>query len=107
MNCKETEKIVPAFLQDDLDSKTLERFIEHIDGCAECREELTIQFLVSEGLEQLEAGNNFNLQNALQERLGSAKYEIKLHKGLQYTLLCLEVAVMVAILIAFIIVFRF
>lgn len=100
MDCKEAEKLVPAFLQDDLDSKTLEQFIKHLEGCPDCTEELTIQFLVSEGLEQLEAGNNFNLQHALYEKLGNAKYETKVHKGLQYTLFGLEAAVAVAILAA-------
>lgn len=105
MDCKEIEKLVPAFLQDDMDSETLKQFIEHIGECPECTEELTIQFLVSEGLEQLEAGNNFNLQHALHERLGNAKYEIKVHKGLRYTLFCLEAAVAIAILAALIIIF--
>lgn len=106
MNCKEEEKMIPAFLQDDLDSKAMEQFIEHIESCPECKEELSIQFLVSEGLERLEAGNNFNLQNALLTRLEDARHQVKVHNGLQYTLLCLEVAVGTAVLIALIIAFR-
>lgn len=64
MDCKDEEKMIPVFLQDELDIKVLNQFIEHIDGCPECMEELSIQFLVAEGLERLEAGNNFNLQSA-------------------------------------------
>ena len=106
MDCKEEEKLIPAFLQDELDSKAMEEFIKHIENCPECNEELSIQFLVSEGLERLEAGNNFNLQNALLMRLEDARHQVKVRHGLQYTLLCLEVAVGVAILIALIIAFR-
>lgn len=106
MDCKEEEKMIPAFLQDELDSRELEQFVRHIEECPECMEELSIQFLVSEGLERLEAGNNFNLQNALTGKLGEAGQQIKIHQGLRYTLLCLEVAVAVAILIALIVVFR-
>lgn len=106
MDCKEEEKLIPAFLQDELDSKAMEEFIEHIKNCPECNEELSIQFLVSEGLERLESGNNFNLQNALFMKLEDAKHQVKVRHALQYTLLCLEVAVGVAILIALIIVFR-
>ena len=54
MNCKEAEKIIPYFLQDDLDGRDLAEFVEHIDECHECMEELSIQFLVAEGMEQLE-----------------------------------------------------
>ena len=106
MDCKEEEKLIPAFLQDELDSKAMEEFIEHIENCPECNEELSIQFLVSEGLERLEAGNNFNLQHALLMRLDDARHQVKVRHALQYTLLCLEVAVGVAILIALIIAFR-
>ncbi len=106
MNCKEEEKKIPAFLQDDLSFKDLEQFIEHIEECPECKEELTIQFLVSEGLERLEAGQSFNLQKALSARLEEAKHQIRVRLWLLHTLLCLETAVAAAIVIALIIVFR-
>lgn len=106
MNCKETEKMISLFLQDELEGKSLEQFVEHIEQCPECKEELSIQFLVTEGMERLEEGNNFNLQNALSDRLGDAKSCIKVHQGLQHTLICLETAVAVAILIAILIIFR-
>ncbi len=106
MNCKETEKMISLFLQDELEGKNLEQFVEHIEQCPECKEELSIQFLVSEGMERLEEGNNFNLQNALADRLENAKSHIRVHRGLQHTLICLETAVAVAILIAILIIFR-
>lgn len=105
MNCKDTEKMIPAFLQDDLDGRELRRFIEHIDSCPECMEELSIQFLVVEGLEQLESGNNFNLQSGLSKKMSSARYEIKVNKTLKYTLFWLEIAVALAIIISLVILF--
>lgn len=105
MNCKEEEKMIPAFLQDDLEYGELQQFIKHIEDCPECKEELSIQFLVSEGLERLEAGNSFNLQSALSSKLGDAKHQVNVRQGLQYTLFCLEVSVAAAILISLIIVF--
>ena len=33
MDCKDEEKMIPVFLQDELDIKVLNQFIEHIDGC--------------------------------------------------------------------------
>lgn len=107
MNCKETEKMIPVFLQDDLDNRELEQFIEHIKDCPECIEELSIQFLVSEGLERLEAGNNFNLVHALESRIKASEHEIKVHNALKYTLICMEAAVAAAIVIALVVVFKF
>lgn len=107
MDCKDEEKMIPVFLQDELDIKVLNQFIEHIDECPECMEELSIQFLVAEGLERLEAGNNFNLQKALTTRLLDARHQIKVRQALLYTLICLEAAVAAEILIALIVIFKF
>lgn len=106
MNCKETEKKIPSFLQDDLDGANLEEFIEHVESCPECKEELSIQFLVTEGLERLEGGNNFNLQEELLMKLEGAEHRINVHRMLWYILACLEAAVVAAIIIALCVVFR-
>lgn len=107
MNCKDTEKMIPAFLQDDLSGKELRQFIEHIDSCKECMEELSIQFLVAEGLERLESGNNFNLKNALAEKMAGAKYDANVNYTLKQILLWLEIAVACAIIISLVILFKF
>lgn len=106
MNCKDTEKKIPYFLQDELDGSKLEEFVEHVETCPECKEELSIQFLVAEGLERLESGNNFNLQDELFMKLEDAQHRISMHRILWYTLLCLEAAVALAVIIALFVVFR-
>ena len=104
MDCKETEKKIPSFLQDELDGSRLEEFIAHVENCAECKEELSIQFLVAEGLEQLEQGNNFNLQKALTWKLEDADDKIRINRALRRILLVLEAAVVVVIAAALVIV---
>ena len=106
MDCKETEKKIPSFLQDELDGSRLEEFMNHVESCPECKEELSIQFLVTEGLERLENGNNFNLQEELLMKLEGAEHRIIIHRMLWYTLVCLEAAVAAAIIIALCVVFR-
>ena len=104
MNCKEAEKMIPSFLNDELDGDDLAEFVEHIEECPECKEELSIQFLVSEGLEQLEQGNNFNLQEALVETLDGADDRIRVNRALRRVLFWLELAVAAAIVAAVVIV---
>ncbi len=106
MDCNEAEKRIPFFLQDELDGSQLEEFIAHVEACPECKEELSIQFLVSEGLERLESGNNFNLQEELLMKLADAGHRISLRRKLWRTLVCLEAAVAAAILIAVFVVLR-
>lgn len=104
MKCKEAEKEIPSFLNDELDGKDLAEFVDHIEDCPECMEELSIQFLVAEGLEQLEQGNNFNLQKALTWKLEDADDKIRMNRILRHTLLVLEAAVVVVIIAAVILV---
>ena len=49
MNCKEFEKNIPDFIAGKLDFQTLQEFGEHMRECPGCKEELVIQFLVTEG----------------------------------------------------------
>ena len=103
MKCKDAEKMIPAFLNDELEGLELKKFIEHVDSCPECMEELTIQLLVMEGLERLESGNNFNLMNALSRKLAAARSGVKLNHTLKHTLIWLELAVAALIIIALVI----
>ena len=50
MDCKQVTRFIPAFIEEDMAVRDLEPFLVHIDQCPECREELTIQILVAEGL---------------------------------------------------------
>ena len=61
MNCKDTDKLIPLFLMDQLTNRDLERFLKHINKCNDCKEELTIQYLVMIGSSLLEEGKSFDL----------------------------------------------
>ena len=106
MNCKDAEKKIPYFLQDELDGSILKEFVNHVNVCSECREELSIQFLVAEGLESLEKGNNFNLQEELFMKLEDAEHRININRILRRVLICLETAVALAIIVSLCVVLR-
>lgn len=96
MKCKEVEKLIPLFLEDELDTEDLRDFMEHIETCGECKEELSIQFLVSEGMARLESGNVFNLQNELKARMENAEHTLRFRESMQWLLYALEGLVAVA-----------
>lgn len=105
MKCKETEKMIPLFLEDELDTDDLRDFMDHIESCEECKEELSIQFLVSEGMARLETGNVFNLQSELKMQMEGAEHTLKFRESMQWLLYALEglVAVEVVALAALLI----
>ena len=77
MECKEFEKRIPDFIKKKLDYITLKSFAEHVESCSKCREELTIQFLIDEGLIRLEEGNAFDLNHELRLRMQEAEKKIQ------------------------------
>ena len=99
MTCKEAEKLIPVFLEDDLDTDDLREFMEHIEECGECKEELSIQFLVKEGLSRLEAGSVFDLKNELEYRIGMEEHALKMRESLMWLSYLLDGLVVIAAIV--------
>ncbi len=74
--------MIPAYLEDDLSAKDLQAFLEHIDNCADCSEELTIQFLITEGLSTLSTGDSYDLQTAMTDKVRESHRDITVHNRL-------------------------
>lgn len=72
ISCREAERMIPGFIEESLNDHDLKAFLNHIDTCPECMEELSIQLLVIEGLDFLEEGKAFALQKVLDEKIESA-----------------------------------
>lgn len=83
MDCKKATKVIPAFIKDELSVKETELLLMHMEQCPECKEELTIQLLVSEGLLSLEEGKEFDLNREIKNKIFQAKRRIKWHKKIK------------------------
>lgn len=83
MDCKETQKHINEFLSDHLDDDITEEFMQHVTECKECMEELTIQYLVTEGLQRLETASAFDAQRELEEKLEAAMARRRMHKRIK------------------------
>lgn len=106
MDCKSFEKLIPDFIAERMDYPSLKRFLAHREQCAECREELEIRFLVSEGIQRLEDGNAFDLQAELEQHLLDSKKKIRFNDGflsfglgLEMIAVCLLAGILVWILL--------
>lgn len=97
MDCREFEKWIPTFIDGELDYRTLKSFREHMKLCDNCKEELVIQFLVTEGMAQLEDGNAFDLQGELDKRMEEAERRIRFHNSFMYLGVILEILAMASI----------
>lgn len=83
MDCKETQHCIHSFLKDELDCGTAQKFVEHIRSCNECMEELTIEYLLSEGMSRLENADDINIQKELEDMLNRTMARVKRKKQLK------------------------
>ena len=97
MECKEFEKKISDFIKRKMDYVTLKSFAEHVEKCPKCKEELTIQFLIDEGLVRLEEGSAFDLNHELRVRMAEAKKKIHRHDRVISAGVVFEYAVMLGI----------
>ncbi len=98
MTCKETEKAIPLFFEEELEGKELQEFVSHIRGCSDCKEELTIYFLASEGIARLEEGSSLDLDKELEARIEGQEHRMKLRHSLKLGFYCMEIVLIIMIL---------
>lgn len=107
MNCKEFTRLMPVWLNEDLHGKKANQFLDHINKCDECREELHIQYLVIEGTARLENASSFNLDEELAAKVNRYKIRLKREHFLNVAIYWLEAIALVAVIFILILVFYF
>ena len=83
MDCKETQHCIQLFLKDELDDGAAQNFVEHVRSCNECMEELTIEYLLSEGMSRLENADDIDVQKELEEMLNRTMARVRRKKQLK------------------------
>lgn len=83
MDCKEAQRCIHLFLKDELDRDTEFRLVEHINSCSECMEELTVEYLLTEGINRLENAEDIDVQSELEDRLNRTITRRKVYKQLK------------------------
>lgn len=102
MDCKQIQRRIPAFLRDELKSRELIRLLRHMETCEECKEELTIQYLSSEGISRLEAGKTFDLDRELSEYMLQAEKGIRRRRNIVLGFVLFELVAIAAIAMIYI-----
>lgn len=80
MLCPECVKKIKPFIEHKLDATDTLAFVHHTNECAECKEELSIEFLVVHGLRKLDSAEAFDLQRELNELIESSIEKANKHK---------------------------
>lgn len=62
MTCFEAQCLITPFINEELHNGQLKDFLEHINHCADCKEDLEVYFTLLNGMKQLEENRN-NVNN--------------------------------------------
>lgn len=88
LTCKKCEKMISAYLAGELSDDDNLMIIEHIKTCPSCKDELTVQSMVSVGLNNLDEIININIDAQLDKtrkeslrRLYKADFKERLYLG--------------------------
>lgn len=71
--CDKYQKMIPDFFEDELEEGDLSEFLDHIASCKTCRDELSFQYLLYDGLSMLESGASFDLEKEVNNETEAAR----------------------------------
>ncbi len=80
MNCKETQENIPLFLEGKLELQQLNLFLEHIESCKVCKEELEVYYTFYAAIKILEEDSDCKPNSCeidLRKELARAKEKLK------------------------------
>lgn len=99
INCSICEKNMDSFLDNELIGEHLFYFLDHIEQCPNCYEELETKYLLSEALTRLENGETINLKGELKHKLSVAMRIFKIHNF--FEMMCLSLETIGSVIVAF------
>lgn len=86
MTCMEAEKMVIPYIHDELTIDELDEFLEHVETCENCMEELEIYYMVDVGLKKLdEADATYDIVGDLRRKLENSVWALQRFFAFQVT----------------------
>lgn len=79
MNCQTAESMVTRYIEHDLSVDELEEFLDHVENCPSCYDELETYFIVHAAMQQLDdegKDSTLDLRELLEEDIRKAKHHI-------------------------------
>lgn len=94
MTCMEARRMVTPYVNRTLTDEEMEVFLDHVEHCSDCMEELDIYFTMYRAMDSLDSGSHqeYNFQKMLQEDIHMAHRSIFRHRfsrGVRFALLLL------------------
>jgi tRNA threonylcarbamoyladenosine modification (KEOPS) complex Cgi121 subunit len=98
MTCTKAQSLITPFINDELNTDELEKFIQHIQSCNECMEELEVYYALLTAMKQLDEDRNLSTDfsrelkvkiERSQERIIHLRYNYYRKKGVLFIIIIL------------------
>ena len=105
MNCQTAESMVNRYIEHDLSVDELEDFLEHIENCSSCYDELATYFIVHKAMQQLDEKQEdtvLDFKELLEEDIRKSRRYIrkkKFHRAIAAVAVCVLIAALVVFLV--------
>ena len=79
IDCRQAETLVARYIKHTLSTDELEEFLDHIEHCSSCYDELETYFIVHEAMQQLDEesrDSTLDLRELLEEDIRRSKHYI-------------------------------
>ena len=80
MDCHNIERYITLFIDDKLTGTLLRKFINHIESCNNCFDEMETNYLLKEALLRLEDDGTYDLHGELTRKIAAMKKCVEVHE---------------------------
>lgn len=100
MECKEAQPLVKKYIDGEISDKDLDKFLNHIENCKECYEELEINYTIFSALMKLDDNPNlsYNINEMLLEELNASRKYIRRKKKFNFYKITIYAIAMLALI---------
>lgn len=106
MTCQEAERMVTPYINDELTGDELEAFLNHLEECKSCQEELEIYFMVDVGVKKLDEDGTFDIAGDLKKKIEDSYSRISFMWGLRIVKYAVNTLVVMALFVIVLLQFR-
>ena len=105
MNCQTAESMVNRYIEHDLSVDELEDFLEHVENCPSCYDDLETYFIVHAAMQQLDEKQEdtvLDFKELLEEDIRKSRRYIrkkKFHRAIAAVAVCVLIAALVVFLV--------
>lgn len=99
IDCRQAETLVARYINHTLSIDELEDFLDHIENCSSCYDELETYFIVHEAIQQLdekEDGTVLDFKKLLEQDIRRSRRHIRQKRWLHFLSVLLFAAVLIA-----------